>query len=638
MNLKQKITSLLCALAALLSGGCGESSTVTEEHPESVVSGLVLRVGQSSQARTAMGDEDGTSQEIRWAVGDKLTVWAQSASTSEYVLDATPFTFATYNAEFHSADFLADVPAMAEDTYTYHALYPEAATRTGTQVSYTLPATQSGRYDPALDVMTATTTGNALLPRSGNQHVIPWEEPQLNFSHLFHLIRIRIPEGKNLLGLPLRRLEITFPQEVVGTVSFDALDPVNTQSWSNLSNKITVDIPQSVTVDAGEGYVWLHVKPGTLSGEISFQAYNDAGVPAALIATAVERELSAQHITPIALTIPESSLAPFTYVAINETGNNLGEDWQTMTLSGYNFLVPFSTTTVTTKQFTPNSSKRYLAVICADPSTMAGKSLPLQYESVHALFDDSLTFGSTVVTNAYNNFNKVVPYLLEEDFTGAPASNSNDTYAASGDNNTSTTGVSLSGTLSGWSASRYQVFANKYTRIGVRYQKVATGATTGRYCGRLDTSPLSKLKSGANASIQVVFDMGCYIPNKAYYMGSWFSTKYWDPSDNAVVTCQAGTHTNTSNPLAGQNQNDVAGEFTSVYTSGAMSDQTGDTGTFTENAFPHRSVSFVATGAGNTTRVCWWALTSADPSYSICNSHYYIYLDNIKISIDNSVQ
>lgn len=635
MNIKVQIRTLATVWMILLLAACQRDESEVTIHPDQPTScEVTIRASQAATSRTEMGDVNGSSHEIRWSVGDQIQLWAQSTTTGQYAVDGVPFTLATYNAEFHSADFMGVVGTMAEDTYRYSALYPLPTERTGTTVSYTLPASQSGTYNPALDVMAASTTGNALVPSDRTHMDVTWEQPELAFRHLFHLIRIRIPEGKNYLGLPIKRLEITFPQEVVGKVTFDLLDPEATAVWSELSNKVTVELDDNHLIDAGEGCVWLHVKPTALNGTISFVAYNEAGVVSGEISTSLERTLSAQHITPIALTIPESPLAPFTYVDIREIANNLGEDWQTMTVSGYSFLVPFSPTTVSSMQFTPNTAKSYKVAICADPATMAGKSLPIQYESEHCLFDHSATLAASLSEIDYNVVHKTVPYLLEEDFTGAPASNSNDAYSASADNNTSTTGIALSGTLSGWNASRYQVFANKYTRIGVRYQKVATGLTTGRYAGRLDTPTLSKLKSGVNASIKVSFDMGCYIPNRAYYM-DWFQTKYWDPSNSTVVTCQAGTHTNTSNPLEGQNQNDVANEFTSIYTSGAMSDETGDTGTFTENAFPHRGVSFVATGAGNTTRVCWWALTSVSPSYSICNSHYYIYLDNIKIQIAN---
>lgn len=625
------------AMLAIFATACNERVEFSNENPVRPESDcLVIRAEQPAASRTAMEDVGdgsvGSGATIRWADNDRIVVWAESTADGTYPIDGVTFALATYNAEYTSADFMATVGGMAEGTYTYTALYPVPASRSGSTVSYTLPAVQSGAYDPTLDVMTAATTGNALEPSDGFHTEIGWEQPTLAFGHLFHLLRIRIPEGKNNLGLPIRRLEITFPQEVVGTVSFDAFDPEHTQSWSNLSNQITVELSDDHRFDAGEGYVWLHIRPTTLDGEITFQAYDEAGVPADAISTTVQKTLQPQRITPIALTIPTSPLEPLTYVKISEIGNNLGEDWQTMTLSGYNFLVPFTTSTVTTKQYTPTADKNYYAVICADPNSLAGKTLPLQYESVHTLFDDPLTFGAAVQSKAYNTFNKVVPYLLEEDFTDAPASSNNDTYEPKSQANQNTDGVTLGGTLSGWNASRYQVFADRYVRIGVRYQSGA--GVVGRYCGRLDTPQLSKLKANANADIRVSFDMGCYVPNQAYYLYI-VMTRYWDPSDNKDVSCVAGTHTNADNPLDGQNQNDVADQYTNFYTSALMSDETNDTGSFTENAFPHKNTTFTATGAGNTTRVCWWALTNYNESHIGKNSHYYIYLDNIKVQIAN---
>ncbi|MBQ8916075.1 MAG: fimbrillin family protein [Alistipes sp.] len=636
MNLKNKICYLLLTLTMSLGVSCNDASVEREEMLPSESTGLRLRVADQASGRTVMGEDGGASQEIRWAVGDKVAVWAQSTSATDFTLDATPFTFATYNAEYSSADFLADAPAMAEDTYRYYALYPLPGSRNDTEVSYTLPTAQSGAYDPALDVMTATTTGNALLPRSGNQHVIPWDEPTLSFSHLFHLVRIRIPEGKNNLELPIKRLIITFPQAVVGTVTFDVKDPANTATWSNLSNQITVDLADNQLFDAGKGYVWLHVKPGALQGELSFQAYNEAGVVSETISTYVDKSLDPQRITPIALTIPQSPFAPFTYIDIRQTGNNLGEDWQTMTISGYQFLVPFSETTVSSLQFTPNASNSYKIAVCANPATMGGASIPIRYESEHTLFDDPVTLPATVATTGYNTVNKVVPYLLEEDFTGAPASQSNDTFKVEARSNTDVTGVALGGSLTGWNASRYQVFANQYARIGVRYECGAY--IVGRYCGRLDTPPLTKLKTGANAVIKVTFDMGCYVPNKGYLKTGIFSSGTWDDSDNKMSYCMTGSHTNASNPIKGQNQNDVADQFTLAHTFERMCDETGDTGSFTENAFPHKGMSFVVSAADNTTRVCWWALTDRSDSVLGKNCHYYFYIDNIKISIDNSVE
>ena len=632
MKLMVQIRILLLSLALTSLVGCEVEHDATQPTVEPTVGQVVIRATQPAMSRTELGEAGDGSQQVRWTVGDELLLWAQSTTNNSYAFEAARFTLATFNAEYTSADFMAWVGSMAEDNYRYTALYPLPTQRTGTTVSYTLPAEQSGAYTPSLDVMHAATTGAALAKSDGLHMDLEWDQPRLHFEHLFHLIRIRIPEGKNNLGLPIKRLEVTFPQEVVGTVTFDALNPEQTAVWSNLTNKITVELDDQNLIDAGKGYVWLHVRPTELDGAISFVAYNEAGVVSHEISTTLQKTMQAQHVTPIALTIPDSPYAPFTYIDLREVANNLGEEWQTMTLSGANFFVPFSANTVATQQFTPNSAKSYKVAISGAPSAMAGKSLSLEYDSAHCLFTETVQLPSSLAGDRYNEVQTTVPYLLEEDFTGATAAaDGNDSYKPEGKSNTNVAGVALSGLLSGWNASRYQVFANKYARIGVRYESGAW--IVGRYCGRLDTPPLTKLKSGANASIKVVFDMGCYIPNKCYEKTGVFSSGTWDDSNNKMAYCMAGTHTNAANPIDGNNQGGVTDQFTNHATFERMADETGDTGNFVENNFPHKGVSFVASGTDHSTRVCWWALTDREDSVLGKNCHYYIYIDNIKIQI-----
>ncbi|MBR5850367.1 MAG: hypothetical protein IKZ12_04835 [Alistipes sp.] len=634
MNIKVQIRVLLMLLAVAFAAACERAASEQEPTTGEATRQLVIRAAQPSMSRTALGEVEGGEQTIRWSVGDKLLLWAESMSYGGYAFSGAEFTLATYNAEYTSADFMASVGAMEQATYRYTAIYPLPASQQGSEVSYTLPMTQSGQYDPALDWMYAQTTGPALA-ESDRAHMEPeWDQPRLAFTHLCHLIRIRIPEGKNNLGLPIKRLEIEFPQPVVGTLSFDATDFENTAVWTPSSNTITVEVPDGYRFDAGEGYLWLHTMPTTLDGTVRFAAYNEAGVKSYDITTTIDRELEAQHITPIALTIPTSPLYPLTYVDLYEVANNLGEEWQTMTLSGYNFLVPFSENTVSEWRFTPDASKSYKVAICADPATMGGKSLPIRYESEHCLFDDPVVLPSGISASEYTRIEKRVPYLLEETFSTASASSSNDTYTNDDTNNTSTTGVALGGALSGWNASRYQVFANKFARIGVRYQCGAW--VVGRYCGRLDTPPLTKLKAGANASVKVSFDMGCYIPNKAYVKTKVIGgVSTWDDSNNKVAYCLAGTHTDSSNPLAGKTQGDVADQLSNAVSFERMCDETNDTGAFADNNLPHKGLSFVTPGADKTTRVSWWALTDREDSAIGKNCHYYLYLDNIKIQIAN---
>lgn len=64
----------------------------------------------------------------------------------------------------------------------------------------------------------------------------------------------------------------------------------------------------------------------------------------------------------------------------------------------------------------------------------------------------------------------------------------------------------------------------------------------------------------------------------------------------------------------------------SAYTSAYTNDSYG-------SSFP--TTTFTVEGVGNTTRVVWWATTSQSSSKIAANCAYYLYIDNIKISIVN---
>lgn len=609
------IRACVILLSVALLTACNEGFDYTEHLPAEPTTGeVVIRASQPFLSRTEMGEVGngsvGSAQTIRWSDGDRILVWAEHAASGNYAIDGVPFTLATYNAEYTSADFMATVGEMAEAIYHYTALYPLPATQNGTTVSYTIPSAQSGAYDPTLDVMTATTTGNALSPSDGFHTDVEWKQPTLAFNHLFHLIRIRIPEGKNNLGLPIKRLEITFPQEVVGTVSFDALDPVNTQSWSNLSNKITIELTDDQLIDAGKGYVWLHIKPTEIRGEISFVVYNEAGVISDEIATVVERTMAAQHITPIALTIPESPFAPFTYVDIREIANNLGEDWQTMTLSGYSFLVPFSSTLVSSIQFTPNDKKSYTVAISADPATMGGKSIPLQYESEHCLFNDPVVLPTTLATKVYNMIHKTVPYLLEENFSGMTGSFENGTVHKTSDaGEYDAIDLSQYG-LNDWYGARVGGGAGQNLRICSRIEMGLW--IVNRNTGRVDTPALSKLKPNANATIRVDYD----------YAGD----RYEATGSGGYPVYSAGT--STSRVQQGNNtiENVVVNSVVLAI------DGPNKNGTYYGNT-PHHT-SFNAGSCGNTTRVCWFVTNNRSTGFA-GNGMYWLYIDNIQVQIAN---
>lgn len=568
-----------------------------------------IRAMQAPLSRTELGDGDGSAgsaQEIRWVHGDKIAVWAIEESASDYTLNGTSFTMATFNDVYSSADFRATIDPMAEGIYSYYAVSPTPHTISGTTVSYTLPATQSGAYDANLNVMVANGVGSALLPRTADETLVEWQEPELQFNQLFHLIRIRVPSGKNLLGVPIKRLEITFPQEVVGTATFDATAP-DVVSWSNLSSTITVEMPQSRMLDEGGHYVWLHVRPTTLNGQITFQAYDEIGVMAGEISTTVNKELAPQHITPIALTIPASPLGELTYIDLNEVQSNLGEDWQTMTLSGYNFVVPYTHTTTTSTVFTPNSTSHYKVAVVASPSTMSGATLPLQYESVHTLFDDPVTL-PTMASTGYTTIEKVVPYLLEEDFSSIHTSWESGTVHKTSDAG-EYDAIALSNYgLSDWYGARVGGSVGQNIRICSRMEMGAW--VTNKNKGRVDTPALWRLKESANATISVTYD---YAGDRYEAVGSGGYPVYSAGVSSSVVS-------------AGDD------EIDNVIVSGVQLaiDGPNANGTYYGNT-PHQN-TFEAGGCSKTTRVCWYLTNNRSAGFA-GNGMYWMYIDNVKVQI-----
>lgn len=613
--------------------------------------------------RTELGTATDSELPIHWSgpvksdvpgedkPGDQIMVWAKpnSDATVGYAFEQTVFSLAHFNYTYSSADFTAVVAdKMDKDyTYTYHAIYPSPRSRklsgssytesavagitmnTDGTVTYSLPTTQTGDYNGAYDIMRGTATGAALNDSSDADNSI-WPQPELRMQHLMHLMCIRVPENRNLMGRSIKRLEITFPQEIVGgTVTFDPTAPTAAPTWSGQSAKVTIDFDDTNLLDAAGRNVWIFVKPGEIEGEISFQAYDTAGVPAAAISTEVDKTLQSQHITPIALTIP-SSLYPVTYLKITETANNLGEAWWTMTLSGLNFPKPFTLEYDTQKVISPNENGVYEVAVAASAADLKGKQVALKYESEHTLFDDPITLPSNISGTSVN-VNKVVPYLLEEDFSQAKSTKSNDDYSASGDSNMNMDGILLNNYMpdTGWSASRFQISGGNSIRIGVRMQAFV-GYT--RHCGRLDTPALKKLKPDAGADIKVEFDMGCYVPSKAYDGTNWKGIpKYVDHSGKESTTCLVGCHTEAEgSALSGDNQNDVGNRFTQTSSFGPYKSTMGSND-FASTNFTNKGLNFTISGAGNTTRVCWWATTNITSSYGNC--HFYLYIDNIKVSI-----
>lgn len=606
--------------AALLAGSCGKREESPRPVPQQV--DLQLRaVWRGAASRTELGPVGGgapeSEQEVRWSVGDRIAVWAFDAETGAVQLDRTLFTFATYNADYASADFRATAGEMPVGTYTYYAFYPaEAATGAaagGTAFDLEIPAVQTGDYDPAADLMAATATG-ARLPAVGSSHPSAQEPPQLVFRHLTHLLRIEIPGGRNRLGREIKRLEITFPREVAGRVAFDAAHP-ETAALADGTRTVTLDFPDDrlLTESAPEAprYAWVYIWPGALEGEIDFRAYDTAGVPSKKKTVAVSKSAAAQRITPVRLTVPASLFSDgdtngVTYLELDPTVNFLGEELTSLTLSGQTFVKPFTTETTETLAVAPTAAGSFRFALCKPAAEVAGTELGVTYTSEHAALP-GYKFAlpaSLTASEEYHLFRIGVPYLFFEDFVTTSGSDyhyDSKTTATSEDTHCQANSLG-NANLPGWTGARWKTQAN--TSLSASAYNSSWGSST-HTAGRVD-SPV--LPITGTSVIAVAYDFG-------------------GKSDNNEGTCNFGISTSTDGPINGGKGGNATLPDTEI-----EGFAVGSNGSFTN--FPTKKTATIP-AAPVGTRLSWCCNKT---SGQWLGSYAYIFLDNIKVSVGGKVQ
>lgn len=614
-------------------------SIIDGDSPVEVVISTAEPTSESA-TRTQLLD----SGEVRWSAGDIIRVWAKATNSNDYALAGQDFKFAGYNATYNSADFKTTLLAnqMPDGNYKYGAVYPTPKSQNGVRVTYSLPSVQYGTYDPKLDVMTAQADGRALHTADATPDVIEWNEmpqPKLSFSHMFHLIRIRVPESKNLLGDPIKQLDIIFPYLVVGDVEFDATypnNPASQKTYTNTSNKITVILPDNELLDANGRYVWLHIFPPlsamTQDKELRIRALSKSGVISQEIKTSLNgKTFLGGHITPIALTIPQSDENAYKEITFscpdNETYPNfLGENATTMYVREWPAtLKPIKSQSATISTSGNGEFKvKFYYLNNGDyqfNTTSNGAQMTVAFDSANASVNHN-NFTTTLPdfisdTPAYY----ALPYLFYEDFnciTEEQEYYGNNDYAASDRNQP---GAALT-QCSGWSAARFWAMPSTI-RINTRYQ-VGVGFSSTHY-GRLDTPPLSRLKGSVNATINFNAGINQHTSSSSY---------------TVVRKISLATHTNSSNPIngvgTGSAQSGSLADFGETkYNSTEMNNDFSDTA-FNSN-YPLHTVANMSINSD--TRFCFYLNMTVDPPFAATgNVECNAYIDNIKVSIGGGVK
>lgn len=593
----------LIATLAILTLLCGCSQSVESMESEVVATKSELSIGLPINiSRTAMDDTGKAS----WTENDSFILWAQNRAGGFNIVEAE-FKMMYYWQSYQSAVFTANTNTISEGTYTYYAISPTPELINNQKATYTLPNEQQGdSFNPAYDVLVATPLqAEAIIPGKVNNLA-------LDFQHKMHLLKMTIPQGGNPLKGPISRVVFTFPTAVAGNFTINALDPAEAPVINRGSKQLIINIPNGF--DEGD-HAWGVILPGNISGTVKYYAVSTTGERTSERTFKVSKAFAGGHITPLSLTIPDP--IPPTVLRFSVGKNNLGEAIQKVTILDHNRNI--------LKTFTANSANIYdieqhglyeEGIF----STYAGKTFTMQFESQHAIVEQQFAMPSTITKYEVNNIAAVdVPYLFFEDFSGVGSFEKDDERVAS---LMSADGMLFSTAVSGWNGAHIKAVAGQSIRVNVHHES-AFSAT--RSNGRLDSPAMKCLKSDVNIRLKVEFDMGAYA-NSGY-------------SDYNDIFCTVGMHTRpegevinglTSTTSSLNDYNRIPRLFNSVcLTTNYITQKCND------NSFGDTfdGYSFTADGCNSTTRFGWVPCCVQKETFIANNAHYYIYIDNIRVSI-----
>ncbi len=537
----------------------------------------------SAESRTQLGD-DGVS--VTWKTTDKIALWAKN-SQSALQLTAQPFSLWHYNQTFNSASFTASVAEMPTDTYIYYAVSPVPSSVAGTTASYTIPSTQDGTFHGEYDIMVATPVTAGALQQGDNTQSI-----NFNFTHKIHLLKIRIPS--NNLGEDISAIRLDFPTAVTGSLSVDATNPTAAPIVTNGSNTLTLEFATPKKVG---DVVYAMIAPVALTAEQNFTITAIGDTCETNPMEISGKNFASGHTTPLAYNIPTAGIyyTRLTFALPSDKGTaTLGETVTNITLTA-----PAGSTFdngSNVRTFSPNSNGQYTIILrpkAWPADNLSNKSIAVNYESDNAIVANKITLPQLAI-NAQNNISLSVPYLLAEDFSTVQ------TYSDHED----TSGVSdpdaiwIPG-LSGWSAARTGGSAGKSVRIvGHREGGMWVPAD---YEARMDSAPMAAIKSGKSVTVKISFN---------YSGGTNKGTPKFKYGTSTATGLQNGANSSIEKQIGSVGAN-TSGSYTSV----------------------NQSITPFTTSATNATRIAWVAYGDDSIPFKLSYYYYYIYIDNIKVSI-----
>ena len=585
----KKVT--LLALSVVLLVSCAfEVDNAPVRPVEQVEVGFEMPIDAT---RTSL-DPDGRT--TRWSEGDKLAVWAMDADGG-YAFENATFMLRYFSSEYDKAFFTSNIAQMDEGDYTYYLSYPTPVSTNGTLATYTLPAVQTGEYDGRYDVMVAEPVVEGALTTS--------KRVELNtiMRHQMHGIKITIPEKSSNFANKVYSLDITFPTAVVGNMTVDVTNPNATPIYTNTSN--TINVKSDNGFDVGSD-IWVFVLPGMVSGEVS---YKIAGLEQrSEVATyPFERNLQRGHVTPIRMAMPPFEKYTAFVFSIGE--NYLGED--------FNFFTLYDNNGNNMGTYYRNAENKYTWEYYGEfsASTYSNTNWRLVFDTENAVVENSVNLGTVKPYFKQNIPSVNVPYLMFEDFSSFPAVSSNDAYKTSSSGGMSAVELKSG---SGWTGARCGVQAGTSARIAARRE------TSADYPARMDSAPLSAIKSGKSVDIVVTYNYGA-----AQQVGGLSSKRLGQTILQGYVTTQGKINSPGSiySLLGGsQDFSKIDGVYDESNYISISSDE--NSGSYTN--LPYTS-TYSLSNIGNTTRLSWASVVNHATGAN--NNTNWFYIDNVRVQI-----
>lgn len=573
---------------------------------------VVFAVGNTPRTRT---EYDVETKRFVWNDGDKIAVWAKSPDGS-YALDNQAFRLMAVASDKSEAYFTATLQSpMAEGTYSYYMTYPLPESMGGMTATFTVPSVQDGTASDGVDIIVAEPiSGPALEPVKEAAPIVSDDVLNVRMRHLLHFLRFYIPEGHNVLGEPVKRIEVTMPQAVAGKVSVDVTD-ASTVSFGEGVNGLTLELRNPIDESAdGTEVAVAGIFPPRMAysagDRITVDAYSENKCASVSFSLA-GRDFAAGHTTKVPLKMTEAK--PIEYeLKFMLASNNLGEDVQDIRItlpddavwpglssselridSGNDGLVRIGDTYV----FRTKDKAFFKG--------LSSKRLAVTYESESAVVSETVTLGD-FSSSIRGECELNCPYLFFEDFSWVEGFNSNDEYGWSSPGSfsphlfapyTIDAENPWSPEKGGWSAARAGAQAGTAIRIACRRE-----TRLANYSARADSPFLSGLKDGKTVNLDITYD---------YSMGR-------EGTPKIAQTVYFGYITTSKNPSSG----DETGTFPESFKINET------TGSYTNI---NHTANTLLRGVGAPLRLSW--RTMPDKDWGANNNTCWLYIDNIKVKI-----